>query len=103
MTCYAVVDTNVLVSGLLASNSNSPTVKVLESIFDRVTVPILTEAILREYHEVLLRPKFKFNPDMVNTFLQAIELAGMKIYSQSSGIILDDMKDLSFYEGFSFV
>ena len=34
MKCYAVIDTNVLVSALLAKHENSATVKVVNHLFD---------------------------------------------------------------------
>lgn len=98
MSCYAVVDTNVLVSALLSSNPTAATVQVLEFIFDGAVTPVFSNGMLREYQEVLLRPKFKFDQAMVNTFLQMICKIGLCIKPEPSGVVLKDMKDLPFYE-----
>lgn len=58
MTCYAVIDTNVLVSALLSSHTDSATVKVVEKIFTSEVIPVFSKEILSEYHEVLKRKKF---------------------------------------------
>lgn len=98
MSCYAVIDTNVLVSGLLSSNPNAATVQVFQFVFDGTVTPVFSKDMLREYQEVLLRPKFKFDLVMVNTLLQTICEVGLCIEPDSSGVVLEDMKDLPFYE-----
>ncbi|WP_224399629.1 putative toxin-antitoxin system toxin component, PIN family [Corynebacterium poyangense] len=86
MNCYAVIDTNVLVSGLLSSNSTAATVQVLQAIFDGAVTPVFSKDMLREYQEVLLRPKFKFDPVILDTFLQAICEAGLRIDPHPSDV-----------------
>lgn len=98
MSCYAVIDTNILVSGLLSSNPTAATVQVLQFVFDGAVIPVFSKVILQEYQEVLLRPKFKFDPVMVSTLLQTICEVGLCIEPDSSGVVLEDMKDLPFYE-----
>lgn len=56
MNYYAVIDTNVLVSALLKWNSVPG--KIIEMVFTGIITPILNDDILREYREVLFRPKF---------------------------------------------
>lgn len=60
MKFYAVTDTNVIVSALLAKHPDSAPVQVIEQVFDRVIVPMFNDEILSEYKEVLKRPKFLF-------------------------------------------
>ena len=55
---YAVIDTNVIVSALLARNPQSATVKVLEAFWQGKIVPLVNDEIIGEYDEVLRRPKF---------------------------------------------
>ena len=50
---YAVVDTNVIVSGLITKNPTSPTKGVVDCLTDYVIVPLYCEEILEEYQEVL--------------------------------------------------
>ena len=57
MKCYAVIDTNVLVSALLAKHENSATVKVVNHLFDGTVIPVFSELILAEYGDVLRRKK----------------------------------------------
>ena len=58
MRVYAVIDTNVIVSALLARNPQSATVKVLEAFWQGKIVPLVNDEIIDEYDEVLRRPKF---------------------------------------------
>ena len=60
MEVYAVIDTNVLVSALLAKHPDSAPVQILDRLFSRDFIPMYNEEILAEYSEVLHRPKFKF-------------------------------------------
>jgi putative PIN family toxin of toxin-antitoxin system len=52
-----IVDTNVLVAGLISSQQSSPTVRVLDAMLDGRLMYFLSPALLREYRLVLLRPK----------------------------------------------
>ena len=98
MTCYAVIDTNVLVSALLSSSDDAATVRVLEMVFSGEIIPVYSSSITKEYGEVLYRNKFGFSEGMVEYLLSAIEKYGMMVTPSPSGMILPDMKDLPFYE-----
>jgi len=52
-----IIDTNVLVAGLITSDSNSPTCGVLDAMLGGSLLYLLSEELLREYRNVLLRPK----------------------------------------------
>ena len=54
----AVVDTNVVVAGLLTAEADSPTAWILDGMC-RGAFPFLSTALLAEYREVLLRPKIR--------------------------------------------
>ena len=97
MKFYAVIDTNVLVSALLAKHEDSPTVTILEKIFDSTVVPVFSEAILAEYSEVLHRAKFGFDPATVNAFLQEVAQRGILLEPGQTDIVLPDMNDVPFY------
>ena len=77
MMCYAVIDTNVLVSALLAKKSDSATVQVIERMIKGEIIPVYSNEIMNEYHEVLSRKKFKFSPELITFFLSAIEKFGI--------------------------
>jgi putative PIN family toxin of toxin-antitoxin system len=98
MTCYAVIDTNVLVSALLSSHDDAATVQVVGKLFSGEVIPLFSDEILNEYGEVLRRPKFRFSEDMVSRLLQTIEKYGEHIVPTPTGELLPDMKDLPFYE-----
>jgi putative PIN family toxin of toxin-antitoxin system len=98
MTCYAVIDTNVLVSALLSSHDDAATVQVVEKIFSGDVIPLFSEEILKEYNEVLRRTKFRFSEEMVIVLLQTIEKYGECVVPMPTGEMLPDMKDLPFYE-----
>ena len=58
MKYYAVIDTNVLVSAMLKWNSVPG--NIMELVFSGTIVPLLNEQIVKEYRDVLSRPKFHF-------------------------------------------
>lgn len=60
MICYAVIDTNVLVSALLSSHPDAATVQVVEKLFSGEFISLFSEEIMNEYHEVLRRKNFTF-------------------------------------------
>lgn len=53
----AVVDTNVLVAGLITADAKSPTARVLNEMLNGECLFLLSPALLAEYRVVLLRPK----------------------------------------------
>lgn len=63
MRYYAVIDTNVLVSAMLKWNSVPG--NVLELTFSGTIIPLLNERIVKEYREVLGRPKFHLTQDII--------------------------------------
>ena len=98
MKFYAVIDTNVIVSALLAKHPDSAPVQVIEQVFDRVIVPMFNDEILSEYKEVLKRPKFLFAEDSVYDMLGAIIEAGVASERAESVEVFPDPKDVVFYE-----
>ena len=98
MICYAVIDTNVLVSALLSSHDDAATVQVVGKLFSGEVIPLFSNEILKEYNEVLRRRKFKFSETIVATLVETIEKYGETVEPAPSGEILPDMKDLPFYE-----
>ena len=98
MICYAVIDTNVLVSALLSSKDDSATVQVLGKVLGGEIIPVYSNVIAKEYREVLSRKKFGFTGGTIDYLLSAIEKYGILVNPAPSGMILPDMKDLPFYE-----
>lgn len=59
MTRAVVLDTNVLVSALLTSDSEAPTSRILDSVLAGRLRIILSVDLLAEYRLVLLRPAIR--------------------------------------------
>ena len=98
MTCYAVIDTNVLVSALLSSHADAATVQIIGRLIGGAIIPVYSSEIIQEYHAVLSRKKFKFEQKMINYILSAIEKYRVLVTPSATGVTLPDMKDLPFYE-----
>ncbi|MFT4581295.1 MAG: putative PIN family toxin of toxin-antitoxin system [Gammaproteobacteria bacterium] len=52
-----IVDTNVLVAGLITSSVDSPVVLVVDAMLSGSLIYLLSPELLKEYRQVLLRPK----------------------------------------------
>ncbi len=98
MTCYAVIDTNVLVSALLSSHDDAATVLVVEKLFSGEVIPLFSDEILKEYNDVLRRAKFHFSEEKVSRLIRTIGKFGERVIPSPTGEMLPDMKDLPFYE-----
>lgn len=68
---HAVVDTNVLVSGLLRTGG-PPGQIVMAIAADRIR-PVVCVEIMAEYRDVLARPRLRIRPDRAAELLQLIE------------------------------
>ena len=72
-----VLDTNIVVSGLLQSQGNPG--QVLALVLSGAIQVCHDERILAEYAEVLARPRFKFDPKRVREVLNKLEVDGLAI------------------------
>lgn len=52
-----IIDTSVLVAGLVTGDSAAPTAKILDAMLDGRLAYLLSPALLHEYRGVLLRPR----------------------------------------------
>ena len=98
MICYVVIDTNVLVSALISNHADAATVQLVGRLINGEIVLVYSDEIMREYREVLGRKKFRFEQEMVNYILMAVEKYGVIVEPSATGVVLPDMKDLPFYE-----
>ena len=94
----AVIDTNVLVSGLLARNEDSSVVKVFCALLNGSITPLINEEIILEYEDVLHRPKLKLPVALVDAIIYQIKNDGIYAEKYISNEIFNDPKDLVFYE-----
>jgi putative PIN family toxin of toxin-antitoxin system len=54
-----IVDTNVIVAGLLTGNSTSPVARILDGMLAAAFPFVVSEALLAEYRAVLVRPALR--------------------------------------------
>ena len=95
---FAVVDTNVIVSGLISSNKASAVVLVFEAVMVGIITPVFNNEILAEYAEVLNRDKFCLPKDLVSKTLKEIQEKGVSSERVKSQDLFEDENDRVFYE-----
>lgn len=66
-----IIDTNVVVSGLLSPHG--PSARVLDAILDGRVKLVYDARILAEYRDVLQRPRLKLAPDKITAFLTGLQ------------------------------
>lgn len=91
-----VLDTNVLVSGLLTPFG--PCGEIVRMLSSGEVTLSLDARTLIEYQEVLDRPKFKFDKDKVAALLDHIEHRGVTVASSPLRQPLPDIDDEPFLE-----
>ena len=96
MKYYVVIDTNVLVSAVLKAHSVPGS--IVELAFDGPIIPILNEAIEKEYREVLSRPKFHLPEDLLEGIMSTFHKRAIYVDAEHLDVELPDPKDLVFYE-----
>ena len=96
MKIFAVIDTNVLVSALIKWSSVPGRVMVA-ALFGAVQ-PMVHEEILAEYHNMLQRNKFHFDPEAVELFIEQLRLRAISVGRTASSKNFIDSDDKIFYE-----
>jgi len=91
-----VLDTNILVSGLISS-AGSPG-RVVDLLLGGELYTFHDDRILAEYREVLSRDKFPFRPQTVTALIDAIMVAGDSVSAPPLPWSLPDETDRKFYE-----
>ena len=72
--------------------------KVLKAVSEGTLIPLYNDDIMKEYDEVLHRPKFPFTERRIRPVLASIRAFGLAVNPSRTGQILPDMDDLVFYE-----
>ena len=90
-----VIDTNVVVSGLLSANG--PCARILEAVMDGRVKLVYDARILAEYRDVLCRPRLGLNPKHVMHFLQTLG-GQMSVIPERLAAVGPDPDDLVFVE-----
>jgi putative PIN family toxin of toxin-antitoxin system len=95
---FAVIDTNVVVSGMISSNPDAPTVGVLDCLGNKTITPLYCEEIFEEYESVLSREKFRLPKEKVEKFIKMMKSDGISSNRRPSKEYFPDPKDIVFYE-----
>jgi uncharacterized protein len=92
-----VLDTNILVSGLL--NPNGAPGRVVDLILGQRLVLLYDDRILGEYEDVLARPQLEIPQDRATAVMSFLRLAGERITALPlRADLLPDPDDLPFAE-----
>jgi putative PIN family toxin of toxin-antitoxin system len=89
-----VLDTNVLVSGLLSPFS--PCGEIVRMVTSETLLLCLDARLLGEYSEVLRRPRFRFDSDLVSALLDHLSHAGVLVAASPLVESLPDPDDEAF-------
>lgn len=92
----AVVDTNVLVSGLLSPYG--PPGEIVRMVSSGALLLCFDARIISEYSQVLNRPKFPFRKEEVESLLEQIQARGSVVASEPLTRRLSDPHDEAFLE-----
>jgi uncharacterized protein len=90
-----VIDTNVVVSGLL--NPHGPSARVLDAVLDGRLKLVYDARILAEYRDVLHRPRLKLAPDKITAFLNGLQ-GQTKVTPSPLAVAGSDADDIVFVE-----
>ena len=91
-----VIDTNVIVSGVLKPYSKAAV--ILRLIAEGAIRSVFDLRILAEYRDVLNRPKFNMNKENIQVFLTQFEEVGLHILASPLKFRLPDPDDEPFLE-----
>ena len=91
-----VLDTNVLVSALLAPESKPAS--IVSMVLSGKLLLYYDSRIITEYKTVLFRPKFPFQKRDVNILLNTFARIGASILAEPCGIHFVDASDQKFFE-----
>ncbi len=91
-----VLDTNLVVSGLLNPDGNPG--RTLDLFLSADVTLLVDDRILAEYRAVLRRPKFGFDTGDVLDLLGHIEAESVRVAAPPLGVELPDERDLPFLE-----
>lgn len=91
-----VLDTNVIVSGLLCPFS--PSGEIVRMVSSGELTLCLDARLLAEYSEILHRPRFEFDAELVAAFLDHVTHAGIPVSGTPLAAPLPDPDDSPFLE-----
>jgi putative PIN family toxin of toxin-antitoxin system len=89
-----VVDTNVLVSAMISSTGNEALLML--AINHGLLIPCFCAEVLREYSDVLSRPKFGFSQGEVKSLFDLLRQRGLELGSITISRMSPDPEDDKF-------
>jgi putative PIN family toxin of toxin-antitoxin system len=92
----AVIDTNVLVSGLLSPSGNEALIVL--AIHHGLIRPCFSEEILEEYAAVLARRKFAFPPEEIAALIAMLRRNGELVTPVEAPAVSPDPADIKFLQ-----
>lgn len=75
-----IIDTNVLVAGLLTAREDSPVACILDGLLAARFRFVISDALLTEYQEVLLRPRLARHHGLTAAQIEAV-VAGVALHA----------------------
>ncbi len=91
-----VLDTNVLVSGLLTGGGNPA--RIIAAVKAQIFNIFYDAGIIAEYRDVLTRPRLGLNPADITELLDVISVIGYPVMAEKSDIDMPDEDDRVFYD-----
>ncbi|MPZ29588.1 MAG: putative toxin-antitoxin system toxin component, PIN family [Rhodospirillales bacterium] len=89
-----VLDTNVVVSGLLSPSG--PPGLIIDLLTNRLIDIVYSDEMLIEYADVLQRRELKIRPEVVQAVLQEIQARGLAVATVPWPVIVPDPTDSAF-------
>lgn len=93
-----ILDTNVVVSALLAKRPDTPPKRVYQLALDDRHLLIISKAVLTEYMQVLRYAKFKFSDKLIHSTIREIRDKAISVTPSASEVRLADATDQPFYD-----
>lgn len=88
MTAPVIVDTNVVVAGLLSAQAEAPTARILDGMLAAAFAYVVSSELLAEYRDVLCRPKLRklhgLSTEDIETVLTELALHAIVLAAASS-------------------
>jgi putative PIN family toxin of toxin-antitoxin system len=91
-----VLDTNVVVSGLLSPHASPG--RIIDALLARRLMLVLDDRIIDEYRDVLSRPKFRIEHDILHAFLAILKFQHHLSAVSVAGLKASDPDDTKFLE-----
>jgi len=91
-----VIDTNIIISAAISDKGNPS--KIINLAFDKLFEVYYSPEIMTEYIKVLSRPRFNFNQEKQQYFIDGIKRIGVLIIPAVSDVPLPDESDRVFYD-----